>query len=645
MRNVCVAALAVFLAVSGVSAQGTASDPLADAVNAAGARDWVTVDAMRAKIDDPVARDVINWMRLRGRQGGFAECQDFLARNADWPGLPLLRLRCEYSIPRSAEPGPVTLFFANNLPRNGTGALRLIAALETLGQPDQARAEARRAWQEFTLSEQEHNAFLERYPKMLDGLHPTRLDMLLWRGEESAARRMYDLVDADWQALAEARVGLRDDVNGVDDLIEAVPEKLQEDAGLAYERFLWRARKGRVDGAVEVLLERSVSVLDLGRPIDWADRRRSIARQLMRDGSPELAYSVASQHFLDAGSAYADLEWLSGFLALRKLDSPAQAIVHFDRFAAAVETPISLGRAGYWLGRAYEALGDDVAAQAAYADGAKYQSSFYGQLAAERGGRVRDAMMTGAESFPDWRSAAFVDTSVFKAAMALQKSGQRSLAERFLVHLGETQDRVGLGQLGDVAEHLEEPHIALMISKQAARQGHELFKTYFPLAVPQGVYTRVPEEFALSIARRESEFDPVVVSGVGARGLMQLMPGTAKEMSGVIGEEYDGAKLLSDPGYNARLGVAYLEELWERFEANPVLMSIGYNAGPSRALRWPTMFGDPRASDVDVVDWIEGIPFRETRNYVMRVTESFAPYRARMRGNVDDLSLLEMLKR
>lgn len=647
------ASLAILALVIGTAAFGQQEEnapspeatPLAIAVAAAGARDWVTVDAQRAAVTDPAARDVIDWMRLRGRQGGFAECQDFLARNPNWPGLPLLRLRCEYSIPRSAEPGPVAVFFAKDLPRTGTGSLRLVAALEALDQRREARIEARRAWVEFNLSEPEHNAFLERHAELLEGLHPARLDMLLWRGEAVAARRMYDVLDADWQALAEARIALRKNAPGVDALIDAVPAKLQEDAGLAYERFLWRASKGRTEGAVEVLMQRSISVPDLGRPIDWANRRRAIARQLMRDGQPELAYSVASQHFLDTGAAYADLEWLSGFIALRKLSSPAQALEHFNRFAAAVETPISLGRAGYWLGRAHEAAGDAEAAQAAFADGAKYQSSFYGQLAAERIGAPRDPRMTGQETFPDWGQAAFTDTSVFKAALALHAAGVTPLAERFLVHLGETQDRTGLGQLGDVALGLDAPHIALMVSKQAARQGHEIYKTYFPVTVPKGIPARVPEAFALSIARRESEFDPAVVSGAGARGLMQLMPGTAREMAGVIGEDYDGERLLSDPAYNARLGVAYLEELWDRFDTNPVLMSIGYNAGPSRAERWPELFGDPRDPAVDVIDWIEGIPFRETRNYVMRVTESFAPYRARLTGRLDDVSLLESLKR
>ncbi|SFR33475.1 lytic transglycosylase domain-containing protein [Litoreibacter janthinus] len=638
------AVVAVFMGCAGgVVAQE--SPPLAQAVAASEAREWDRATSLQAGISDAVARDVIDWMRLRGRQGSFDECTDFLARHDDWPGLPLLRLRCEYSIPRDgASPEVVLAFFADTIPQTGTGSLRLIEALQKASRNEEARSEARRAWQVFNLAQVEHDAFVERHGDILKDLHTARLDTLLWRGEDRAAQRMFNLVPEAWAKLAIARMGLRGNEAGVDAMIEAVPSNLAEDAGLAFERFLWRARKGRTEDAVEVLLERSLSVPDLGQPIEWADRRRSLARELMRDGKHAEAYAVASQHFLTAGSAYADLEWLSGFIALRKLNAPEQALTHFERFQSAVETPISLGRAGYWLGRAYEAKGETEIAKAAYEFGALYQSSFYGQLAAERGGVQRDPLMAGTEEFPDWRAADFTKSTVYDAAVSLHLAGLLSLSERFLVHLAESQSREGIGQMIDMALEWEEPHLALMLAKQAARQGFEIYRGYFPIWVPKGIEMDIPEEFALSIARRESEFDPAVVSGAGARGLMQLMPGTAQQVAGEIGENYERARLTEDPQYNARLGTAYLRKLSDRFGANPVLMSIGYNAGPSRAERWPALFGDPRGSDVDVVDWIEGIPFRETRNYVMRVTESFAPYRARLTGRVDDIKLSDQLK-
>jgi len=254
--------------------------------------------------------------------------------------------------------------------------------------------------------------------------------------------------------------------------------------------------------------------------------------------------------------------------------------------------------------------------------------------------------MLGEQSYPDWRNGSFIKSLVFEAARLLNRIGDRSLSERFFVHLAETQSREAQGQLGDLALELEEPHIALMLAKEAARQGMELYKTYFPVALPEGLAAPVDKVFALSIARRESEFDPMVVSPVGARGLMQLMPGTAREMAGKIGEPYVASRLRTDPAYNARLGTAYLNELSQRYQNNPILMSIAYNAGPSRADRWMQDYGDPRRLNGDkVIDWIENIPFNETRNYVMRVTESFMPYGARLTGTLPETRLTEVLRR
>lgn len=638
VQIICVA----LVAATPLRAQDAAD--LVQALTAGGQRDWGVVNDLRPRITDRVARDLVDWVRLRGRQGTFDDCQDFLDRNPDWPGLKLLRLRCEYGIPRGGNPTQVISYFADQQPQTGTGSLRLAEAYINKGRGVEAAAELKRAWLTFNLSGAEHAAFVERNGKTIADLHEARMDMLLWRDSDVAIERMMPLVSDDYRKLATARVALRSQLGGVDGFIKAVPEQFQDDAGLQYERFLWRARKGRED-TVDILLERSISVEALGQPDNWAGRRRTIGRNLLRNGKAAQAYSVASSHYLTEGSAFADLEWLSGFIALRHLDAPEQAIEHFKAFEGAVETPISLGRAGYWMGRAQEAAGNDAEAQKAYAFGANYQSSFYGQLAAEKAGLPAPDTMTGKETFPDWRGASFTTSSVFKAAMMLQSAGLRDLSERFFVHLSEQRPREEKGQLGALALELDEPHIALMLAKQAAREGLEMYATYFPISTPAGMDLPVAEEFALSIARRESEFDPVVVSPVGARGLMQLMPGTAKEVAREIGEDYAQGRLRTDPEYNARLGAAYLAGLSKRYDGNPVLMSIGYNAGPTRANRWQEAYGNPRDPNVDIVDWIEGLPFNETRNYVMRVTESFLPYRARLTGVVPEVNLTADLRR
>lgn len=354
----------------------------------------------------------------------------------------------------------------------------------------------------------------------------------------------------------------------------------------------------------------------------------------MRDGDAALAYQLATRHFLTEGSAYADLEWLSGYIALRLLNDPEVALGHFQNHRNATRSPISRGRAGYWIGRAHEAMGNTEEAQAAYAEGAQYQTSFYGLLAAERGGQPIDQLLDGSESFAPNPDNPLTKSDLFEAGLLLQASGEVSLAERFWTHLAESLDRNAAGHLGHVAIAAGQPHIAVMIGKRVARRGITLHAPYYPLHPLADADLPMAPEMNLAIARRESEFDPVVQSSVGARGLMQVMPGTGREVAASLGlsDDHTTARMISDPAYNAKLGATYLSQLARRFDGNVVLMSAAYNAGPSRPNQWMLRYGNPRAErdDFDVIDWIEHIPFRETRNYVMRVTESLPIYRARL---------------
>jgi len=322
------AILACAITTSGLAQSVEARAALRAALSAADRQDWADVQERRTQVSGQISRDLIDWKRLRGRQGSFAECIDFATRNGDWPGMPLLRQRCEHSIPRGGDPERVIRFFAPQAPRTGTGSLRLAEAYIRSGRSVEAAVELKRGWLTFNLSKDEHDAFVSRNGATIRDLHEARLDMLLWRDSSAAIDRMLPLVSEDWRLLAAARSGLRNNKNGVDDLIKAVPDSLQEDPGLAFERFQWRARKGRAD-ALDIILERSVSVEKLGDPEIWASRRRSLARSLMREGKAAQAYSVASSHYLTKGSAFADLEWLSGFIALRYLGAPEQALEHF----------------------------------------------------------------------------------------------------------------------------------------------------------------------------------------------------------------------------------------------------------------------------------------------------------------------------
>ena len=593
-----------------------------------------------AKKADPVAYDIIEWHRLRAGQGNLDDVISFLNRRPDWPGLKLMRRKAEQRLPIGEDTDLVLDFFASHAPQTGYGARALIAAHRAKGDIDTANDLAVIAWRTRVMKADDERALLSVYGDVLKPHHETRLDMLLWRGSDAAAERMYPFVSDGWKKLARARIALRERAKGVDGLIEAVPKSMQADPGLAFERMQWRARKGRGD-AIDIMLAMTPDTL--GEPSRWAGWRRSFARAEMRAGRIDRAYQIASQHGLSSGSHFADLEWLSGYLQLTYKQNGAAALDHFLHFRGAVETPISLGRAGYWEGRAHDMLGDTESAQLAYAFGAEYQTSFYGLLAAERIGRPLDASLIGDAVYPDWRETSLAESSVFRAVQLFIENGERNLAEQFARHMAETLPKDEIGSLGDYVLSQDEPHLAVMIGKQAARRAIVIPRAYFPVARLGTTPLPVPRELALAIARRESEFDPSVTSGAGARGLMQLMPATAKAVARDLKIRYEKDRLLSDPMYNARLGSAYLDELMEIFDGNFVMVSAGYNAGPGRPIRWMKRNGDPRRGQIDMVDWIEHIPFDETRNYVMRVSESIPVYRARLTGDVGHFAFTKEL--
>ncbi|WP_223424262.1 lytic transglycosylase domain-containing protein [Tateyamaria pelophila] len=622
----------ILLFASAVAALAERPRPLGWAFDAMRAGNWETAAQLAAR-DGPVAADVIEWHRLRAGRGSYSDVIAFLERRPNWPGEAYLRRQSEPVVLEQGD-AAILAFFAQDIAQSPEGVLAHAEALAREGSTGLAEANLVLEWRTVAMDNAAQAQYLSRHAALLAPHHVARLDAMLWAGETASARRMFYLVPPGHQALAEARLGLRALSKSVDSLIAAVPDSLADDPGLAHARFEWRVRKGRWADAKDLLRQRSASAESLGEPEAWAQRRRALARDEMRDGDPALAYQLASRHFLSEGASYADLEWLSGYIALRLLNDPQTALGHFQNHRAAITSPISRGRAGYWMGRAYEALGDEVAAQAAYADGAKFQSSFYGLLAAERGNLPFDPDLYGAEVFDDWRTSDLASRDLFEAGLLLQASGELSVAERFWTHLAEDLDRAEAGQLGQAAIDAGQPHLAVMIAKRVATRGITLDATYYPLHPLAQANLPMAPEMNLAIARRESEFDPSVQSGVGARGLMQIMPETAREVATGLGRggEHSTGRLISDPVYNAELGAAFLSQLAGRFGGNVVLMSAAYNAGPSRPDRWMTLFGDPRqgTTDFDVIDWIEHIPFRETQNYVMRVAESLPVYRARL---------------
>ncbi|MCZ4352505.1 lytic transglycosylase domain-containing protein [Roseovarius aestuarii] len=609
----------------------TAPRPLSSALEALQGGRWARAQAL-AERDGPVAQTLIEWYRLRAGRGGADEVLTFLETHPDWPGLERIRERSAEAF-EDASDTQILALYKGGEPQSGEGVLRYAAALSANGQTGEAEASVVKAWLTFDLTTEEHVAFLNAYGSLLAPHHDARMRMTLWRGLKDSAL-MLPMVSDEMRAIADIRLMAQDGHRGLEAKIASLPKELRDDPGLAYDQFNRFIKLNKAEEAMELMQSQSQIAGGLGQAWRWAGWRRDFARRMMRADNPERAYDLAAHHQLVEGAAYADLEWLSGFLALRYLGDAELALDHFQRLRAAVQTPISLGRAGYWIGRAQEALGDAEGAQIAYAQGAEHQTSFYGLLAAERAGIPFDSELAGAEEFAPWQQADFVNTPLFQAGALLLRAGELNLSEMFFVALADTLDRTGLGQLGAALEALEQPHLQVMLGKAAARRGIVLPRHYYALHPMTKLNLPVPMEMALAIARRESEFDFRVASGAGAQGLMQLMPGTASDVARDLGLEHQRDRVLSDWRYNAQLGSTYLAQLSQRFSGNVVMISAGYNAGPGRPLRWMEERGDPRTSaaggQLDMIDWIEQIPFDETRNYVQRVAESLPIYRARL---------------
>jgi soluble lytic murein transglycosylase len=616
------------------------------AVEFAMKRDFLNAYAKAGPQDDPI-RTLVTWQRLRFGDAVFQDYVDFQTAHGDWPGQDVLRGAGEALIPADFDQQVVIDWFRDAAPTTGEGAVRLAQALTAAGDAAAAREAVRTAWLDLPLTASGQTALLENFGRDLADLHAARTDALLWRWQAIEAELMLPLLEEGQAALVKARIALIRKSGNPDAAINAVPEGLQSSPGLLYDRFNWLAGKGRQTDAIAILAAQSTSVQALGEPWRWASWRRILARWQMREGNYQAAYVLAANHYLqpqDNAASYADLEWLSGYLQLRFLNDPARALTHFDNAAAEVDSPISLGRAGYWQGRALDALNRTKDARMAYARSAQHQTSFYGLLAAERLGVPLDPFLTGRGDARDWQDAPVMQNDFVRAGMALLEADERGKAVLFFAALGKTLDAADLSRLGAALEAQDETYFEVLLGKTAATRGMIVPSLYFPLHGLADMDLPVPTALALSIARRESEFNEGVGSPVGALGLMQLMPGTARDVARSLDMPYEKARLTADWQYNAVLGSRYLADLTDRFGESPVQIAAGYNAGPGRPRDWMQDRGDPRSGDADVIDWIEMIPFRETRNYVQRVTESIPIYQARLSGKTGPIAFMDLLR-
>ncbi|RKQ73302.1 lytic transglycosylase domain-containing protein [Oceanibaculum indicum] len=600
---------------------------------AAQADRWTEARASASKAPagsrDALLDMALHWMDLTrsDTDATFAEITAFLHANPSWPHRNTLRLRGEQKMPDTLPATAVAQWFDEFPPLTQDGRLRQLAALQASGHKEKLTGLVRTLWQRSVFSKSVETDFLKNYGGLLRAQdHARRLDWLLWEGHLSSAERMLPLVPADLRALANARIKLRDLRPGVDAAIDAVPKALQDDPSLLYERIRWRRMKGRTDEARELLAR---APADPANASYWWRERAYHFREALNAGHISDAYNLASRHGAKSGIVFADGEFLAGWVALRFLQDKKDALTHFTRMHDGVSTPISRSRAAYWAGRAAEALNRREEAARWYGEASAHITTFYGQLAAARlegplPALPADPIPTKAEI------AAFEKNELVRLVRRLDEIDQPKLLSTFLDAVARQADSPGERQLvADLGQANGNPDVGVRLARQFAQDGLQLIEAGYPL--PGNIAEGHPKQsLILSLIRQESNFDSQAISRAGARGLMQLMPGTAKQVAKQEQLAYAPAKLTEDPDFNVALGSRYMTDLLDSFDGFYPAAIAAYNAGPSRAYRWLREIGDPRRGDIDIVDWIELIPFSETRNYVQRVLENLYIYRTRL---------------
>ncbi|MFQ5954523.1 MAG: lytic transglycosylase domain-containing protein [Kiloniellales bacterium] len=590
---------------------------------------WSRARRVAAKAHDPLLRKVLDWLELtESGRPRFAAIADFIDENPDWPRAVQLRRRAEAALDDTVSDATALAWFGRHEPVTTKGATRYAVALLASGATAEGERRLKRAWIEGDFNARGERAFLKRHRHRLTKEdHEARLDRLLWDGDRRAAQRMMRRVGKGWRALAKARAALRRNARGVDWVIAQVPDELKVDPGLIYERLRWRRRKGKFEAALEML---ETAPQRIARPELWWNERAYLARVALAKGEASVAYRVARRHGQTDGVGFAEGEWLAGWIALRFLDDHVGALEHFKTLYESVSTPISRTRGAYWGGRAAEALGDRQAADRWYRLAAQHITTFYGQLAAARLGQDRAAELPDGPAISAREMEAFYGRELVRVVRLLAEIGEDELVRLFIRQLNAIAktpaERILIAR---VAENVDRTDLALWTARRASLSGVNLIDHGYPvMSLPEG---QGPDSALIhAVIRQESGFDPRAVSRTGARGLMQLLPATARKVSHRLKARYSKDRLTVDPDYNVMLGRAHLARLIEDFKGSYVLALAAYNAGPKRVGRWIKQHGNPRQDTADAVDWIELIPLTETRNYIQRVLEGLFVYRRRL---------------
>jgi soluble lytic murein transglycosylase len=586
------------------------------------------VDATQAEaaISDPLARKLAEWIVLRSDDNGASveRYRAFLAANPSWPSQTFLRRRIEAALWDDHREDPIVWsWFENESPLSAKGKFALARAM--IGRGDKANAErlVKDAWRNDAMSEDTENTALDLFGALITpGDHKARMDLLLYGSEHEAALRAAKRLGSGEVVLAKARIAGYRKASNTRALLDTVPRELHSDPGYIFSRIQLLRREEKFAEAAQLMMSAPKDPGRLHNLDEWWIERRLLARKMIDVGDHRTAYLIARDAALPSRDIYkTEQEFTAGWIALRFLNDPATAAQHFARIGVGSVNPTTLARAGYWQGRAAEAAGHSQ----------EQSTSYYGQLARAKLG-LPQIELNGAQAT---RGRSIERLEIVRAAQLLYELGEGEIAVPVMADMGENGDADALIGLGELASRQGDARGMLLMGKAALNRGLPFdFYAYPVVGIPpfKSIGPDVEQSIIYAIARQESAFNPAVVSPAQAYGLMQVTPDAGKYVCKKYGASFDLGRLKNDPVYNAALGAAELGGLIEDYRGSYIMTFAAYNAGRGSVKKWIDRYGDPRDPKVDAVDWVELIPFSETRNYVQRIMENLQVYRARFGG-------------
>ncbi|KRR09736.1 lytic transglycosylase domain-containing protein, partial [Bradyrhizobium valentinum] len=591
----------------------------------------------QAAISDPVARKLAEWLILRSDNNGASveRYRAFVSGNPSWPSQTFLRRRIEAALwDDRRDDATVWSWFENESPISAKGKFALAKAMLARGDRSNAERLVREAWRHDGMSEDTENAALDMFGALLTaGDHKARMDALLYGTEQEAGgMRAAKRLGSGHVALAKARIAANKKSSNLKTLLEAVPQELHNDPGYVFARIQWLRRDEKFNEAAQLMLAVPKDPNRLHNLNEWWIERRLLARKMLDVGEHRNAYLIARDAALPSRDIYkTEQEFTAGWIALRFLKDPAVAAQHFARIGVGSVNPTALARAGYWQGRAAEAAGRAQEARAAYGRAAEQSTSYYGQLARAKLGLPQ----LGLNGVPTGRGRGVDRLEIVRAVQLLYELDERELAIPIFADMGENGDPDALVGLGELTARHRDARGMLLLGKAALNRGLPFDHYAYPvIGIPsfKQIGPEVEPSVIYSIARQESAFNPAVVSPAQAYGLMQVTPDAGRYVCKRAGVSFDLNRMKTDSVYNAMLGAAELGGLLEDYRGSYILTFAGYNAGRGSVKKWIERYGDPRDPKVDAVDWVELIPFSETRNYVQRIMENMQVYRTRFGG-------------